>query len=149
MPETPKLARMHTAEHLLSAVMRKFYNAPRNLELHLGEKKTKCDYDLPQPLADADVEKIQQLVNEEIAKNHAVSFAYIKRSEAQQFDLWKVPADMYDLRIVRIGDFDAQPCSGSHVRSTSEIGEFVIASLEKRENGRTRIRFRVTSQPLQ
>ena len=32
-----KLARMHTAEHLLSAVMRKFYAAPRNLEFHLNE----------------------------------------------------------------------------------------------------------------
>jgi len=34
-----KLARMHTAEHILTAVMRKFYTAPRNLEFHLNEKK--------------------------------------------------------------------------------------------------------------
>lgn len=55
------LARMHTAEHLLSAVMRKHFSAPRNLEFHLGEKKTKCDYEVPGPLSEDDSNKLSHL----------------------------------------------------------------------------------------
>jgi len=138
-----KLARMHTAEHILTAVMKRHYNAPRNLEMHLNEKKTKCDYDVPDALSPSDVDRIQTLVNHEIAKNHAISFSFSKRSEAGNYDLWKVPPEMEEIRIVSIGDFDAQPCSGPHVTTTAEIGKFEIASIEERENGRTRIRFKV------
>jgi len=134
---------MHTAEHILTAIMKKHFGAPRNLELHLNEKKTKCDYDLPQPLSAPDVDRIQTLVNQEIANKHTVSFSFMKRSEASAYDLWKVPPEVEDIRIVSIGDFDAQPCRGSHVANTSEIGTFEIASVEERESGRTRVRFRV------
>lgn len=73
MSESTKRARMHTAEHVLSAVMRIHYGAPRNIELHLGDKKTKCDYLPEQQLAEVDIKKIEQLVNDELSKNHTVS----------------------------------------------------------------------------
>jgi len=138
-----KLARMHTAEHLLSAVMQKHFAAPRNLELHLGEKKTKCDYQPQTPLTDGDVEKIATWVNQEIGKNHPVSERVLRRDAAQAYDLWKVPEDAEEIRIIEIGDFDAQPCSGEHVANTGEIGRFRIISHDVRDNGRVRIRFKV------
>jgi Ser-tRNA(Ala) deacylase AlaX len=137
------LPRMHTAEHLLSAVMRKFYGAPRNLEFHLGEKKTKCDYQPNRELGENDFKKIETLVNAEIARDHFVNEEVISREAAGEFDLWKVPPESYIIRIVRIGDFDAQPCSGQHVEHTAQIGRFVIISHEKRDHGRLRIRFKV------
>ncbi|MCH9007341.1 hypothetical protein IIA29_04925 [candidate division KSB1 bacterium] len=136
------IARMHTAEHLLSAVMRKHFHASRNLELHLGEKKTKCDYPLPRALSNEDIRRIEQLVNDEITKDHPVFFFFIKRDEAAAYDLWKVPQESDEIRIVKIGDFDAQPCSGKHVSHTSEIGVFRITSCDLRDNGRLRIRFK-------
>jgi len=138
-----KLPRMHTAEHLLSAVMRKFYGAPRNIEFHLGEKKTKCDYEPARELSEEDFLRIEIQVNEQIAKDHRVTEELLSRKAAGEFDLWKVPPDEQNIRIVRIGDFDAQPCSGKHVDLTSEIGRFFISSHEKRDDGVVRIRFKV------
>ncbi len=119
---------MHTAEHILSAVMRKFYDAPRNLEFHLGEKKTKCDYDVPRSLSEGDIRQIEALVNAEIAKNHAVANFVLPREQAGKYDLWKVPPDATEISIYKIGDFDEQPCGGPHVTQTSEIGVFRILS---------------------
>ncbi len=134
---------MHTAEHILTAVMRKHYATPRNLEFHLNEKKTKCDYLVPNPLTQQDIEQIENLVNQEIAKNHSVTPHTLNRGEAVNYDLWKVPADAQEIRIVKIGDFDEQPCEGNHVSNTDEIGKFRISSFELRENGRIRIRFKL------
>ena len=138
-----KLSRMHTAEHILTAVMRKFYHAPRNLEFHLNEKKTKCDYEVPRSLHDEDIIQIETLVNQEINTNHSVSHFFVHREEATDYDLWKVPAEIQEIRIVKIGEFDAQPCRGEHVTRTNEIGEFSVSSYELRENGRVRIRFKI------
>jgi len=60
-----------------------------------------------------------------------------------EYDLWKVPAEIQEIRIVKIGEFDAQPCRGEHVSRTQEIGEFSVSSYELRENGRVRIRFKI------
>ncbi len=139
----PKINRMHTAEHLLSAVMRKFYKAPRNLEFHLNEKKTKCDYAPKPALTDEDFPKIEDLVNQEITLDHQVADRLIARMDAGNFDLWKVPAGVDEIRIVEIGDFDAQPCRGRHVERTSQIGVFRLLSHGVRENGRIRLRFKV------
>lgn len=136
-----KLARMHTAEHILSAVMKKHYEAPRNLEFHLGEKKTKCDYHVCQSLQASDIKQIEKLVNQEISKNHPVSSLTLHREQAVHYDLWKVPADRQEIRIIKIGDFDDQPCGGNHVTNTQEIGTFRICSFDMKENGRIRIRF--------
>ena len=138
-----KLPRMHTAEHLLSAVMRKFYNAPRNLELHLNEKKTKCDYQPDRSLTDPDIQQIENLVNKEIAEDHRVSSFIVDRKKATEYDLWKVPTDVEQIRIVKIGDFDAQPCRGEHITNTEEICKFQISSFEFKENNRIRIRFKL------
>jgi Ser-tRNA(Ala) deacylase AlaX len=135
---------MHTAEHLLSAVMKKFYHAPRNLEFHLGERKTKCDYQVPRALNEGDIQQIERLVNQEIQRGHAVSSFVLTREQAGQYDLWKVPPEAREIRIVKIGEFDEQPCGGEHVANTSEIGTFRIISYELRANhGRVRIRFRL------
>ncbi len=136
-----------TAEHLLSAVMRKHYQAARNLEFHLGAKKTKCDYAVASPLTERDIEQIEELVNKQIARDLPVGASIVERAAAGEYDLWKVPPEADTIRIVRIGEYDSQPCRGEHVASTAEIGAFRIASFETRENGRTRIRFRVEEAP--
>jgi Ser-tRNA(Ala) deacylase AlaX len=133
---------MHTAEHLLTAVMRRLYDSPRNLEMHLGEAKTKCDYEVGRPLGADDARAIEAAVNVEIARDHPVSVMHITRAEAEaRFDLWKVPPDAETIRVVSIGDVDATPCSGDHVARTGEIGRFVLKSYEMRSPTIVRIRF--------
>jgi misacylated tRNA(Ala) deacylase len=137
----PDLARMHTAEHLLTATMRRLFDSPRNLEFHLGDTKTKCDYEVARPLGPDDAHAIEDAVNAEVARGHLVSVVHITRSDAEHLDLWKVPHEAETIRVVSIGDVDATPCSGDHVAHTREIGRFVLRSFEMRSPTVVRIRF--------
>jgi len=140
------LREMHTAEHILTRVMKDHFGCTRNSEMHLGEKKSKCDYDVPNDLSEENIRKIEALVNTEIERGDPISAETIPISEAGEYDLWKVPDGVTEIRIVRIGDFDATPCAGEHVRSTAELGRFKIISYTRRENGLWRIRFKLLSR---
>jgi len=141
--EDPLFA-MHSAEHILSAVMRRDYGSPRPLETHLGAKKSKCDYSVRRSLGEDDVRRIEAAVNAEIDADHPVTDWLVPADEARgRFDLLKIPAGAEQIRIVAIGDFDRTPCSGEHVDRTSQIGRFEIRSAEMRTESRIRIRFRL------
>jgi len=138
------LAQMHTAEHILTRVMRERFGATRNFEMHLTERKGKCDYDVARDLAPEDLAEIERLVNEVIARDLPVETETIPLEEAREkYDLWKLPEEVQEVRIVRIGDFDATPCAGEHVRHTGELGRFVIVSAGRKEDGLLRIRFKL------
>jgi misacylated tRNA(Ala) deacylase len=55
----------------------------------------------------------------------------------------KPPMGAGKVRLVRIGEIDLQPCGGTHVRSTAEIGRLAIGKIESKgkQNRRVRIRF--------
>jgi len=139
-----KIRRMHSAEHILTAVMRREYGSPRNLEMHLGERKSKCDYAVPQTLTRDDIAAIEKAVNAEIESGHPITVQMLPFAQAKErHDLWKVPKSATSIRIIKIGDFDATPCAGEHVSRTNEIGRFRVKSYDMREEGIVRIRFTV------
>ena len=144
-PPTP-IARMHTAEHLLTAVMRRLYGSPRDLEFHLGDKKTKCDYEVARAFGPDDAGAVERAVNAEIARDLPVHVTHVTRGAAGHLDLWKVPPDAETIRVVSIGDVDETPCSGDHVRRTREIGRFVLKSFEMRSPNVVRVRFGLEPQ---
>lgn len=136
--------RHHSAEHLLTAVMRRDFGSERNLEMHLGRKKSKCDYHVDRPLTEGDRHAIEAAVQTEIDGDHPVRVVHITRLEAEgRFDLWKVPDDAEEIRVVRIGGFDETPCSGEHVDRTSQIGRFVVRSMTMKDESTVRIRYAV------
>jgi Ser-tRNA(Ala) deacylase AlaX len=60
-----------------------------------------------------------------------------------QFSLERLPADAGEIiRIIRIGDYDACPCIGPHVKSTRQIGPFRVVSTSF-EGGVLRIRYKL------
>lgn len=136
------MARMHTAEHILTAVMARSYGSPRNVETHLGLKKSKCDFPVAGRLGEADTRTIEAAVNAEISADHPVSVTHITRTQAaERLDLWKVPSGVDPIRLVRIGDLDETACAGEHVERTSRIGRFVLRSLTMKGDHVVRIRF--------
>ena len=138
------LARMHTAEHILTRVMISRFGATRNYEMHLTERKGKCDYDVPRDLTPEELAEVERLVNEVIARDLPVESEVVPVAEARErYDLWKVPQGAREIRIVRIGDFDATPCVGEHAERTGELGRFVIVSAERKGDGLFRIRFKL------
>jgi misacylated tRNA(Ala) deacylase len=136
---------MHTAEHILNQTMDRIYSCGRSFSSHIERKKSKCDYHIDHALTEEEIKDIENRVNQVIGSSLAVTEEYITLEEGKQkFNLSRLPDDAGDtLRIIKVGDYDACPCSGMHVKNTSEIGEFSISSASF-ENGVVRVRFKVS-----
>ena len=135
---------MHSAEHILNQTMVRTFNKGRSFSAHIEKKKSKCDYHFDRDLTPKEVEKIQSVVNEVISLDLPVKEEFLSRETATKtFNLERLPEDAGDnIRIIKIGDYDACPCSGVHVSSTKEIGEFKIISTDF-DNSVLRIRFKL------
>lgn len=149
MFENPKdyNAPMHTAEHILNQTMDRMFGCGRSFSSHIERKKSKCDYKIERALTEAEIGQVQQKVNDIIKSNSSVTEEYISKTEAaKSFNLSKLPDEAGDtLRIVKVGEYDSCPCSGVHVKNTSEIGYFSISSASF-ENGVVRLRFKIKEQ---
>jgi len=135
--------RMHSAEHILNQTMVRMYECNRCFRSHIEKKKSKCDYIFDRPLTEEEIEQIEKRVNDIIRADMVVTAEYVTREESQRhYNLDRLPQDVGDdIRIVKIGDYDACPCIGPHVNSTREIGTFQILSASF-ENTVLRIRYR-------
>ncbi len=140
-----KLMRMHTGLHLLSVVLP--YPVTGG---SVGEEEGRLDFDIPD--AELDREALNARLAELVAADHPVSFEWITDAELDaKPDLVKTmsvapPRGSGRVRLVRIGgaaSIDLQPCGGTHVRSTGEIGALEIVKAEKKGkiNRRIRVRF--------
>ena len=140
-----RLMRMHTACHLLTVV------CPFPITgAAVAEDDSRVDFDIPD--AGFTKEDGTRALNDLVAANHPVFTRWITDEElAANPGLVKSknvrpPAGTGRIRLVCIGGnaiVDSQPCGGTHVQRTSEVGEIHIGKIEKkgRENRRFRIRF--------
>jgi Ser-tRNA(Ala) deacylase AlaX len=138
--------RMHSAEHILNQTMDRMYRCDRCFNAHIERKKSKCDYYFTKVLTADEIEAVQSCVNRVIQSDLPVSEQFISRSEAKsRFNTEKLPDDVGDrIRIISIGDYDHCPCIGPHVKSTAEIGQFIITSTDF-QDGVLRIRYKLES----
>lgn len=138
---------MHSAEHILNQTMVRMFNKGRSFSNHIEKKKSKCDYHFDRNLTEEEVETINKKVNEVIQQDLKVTAEFLHRDEAiNNFKLSQLPDDAGDtIRIIKIGDYDACPCSGVHVSSTKEIGNFQIISTGY-EDGVLRVRFKLPKE---
>ena len=140
-------APMHTAEHILNQTMVRLFNRGRSFRQHIEKKKSKCDYRLDRDLTAEELLDIEKRVNDIINLNVDVKEEFVNREEAASFyNLDKLPEGVGDqIRIIKVGDYDACPCSGKHVKNTSEVGKFKILSTNYNE-GVLRMRFKLENQ---
>jgi Ser-tRNA(Ala) deacylase AlaX len=139
--------RMHSAEHILTGALVRMFGIGRPFTTHLEKKKSKADYAFGRALTDEEVRNVEAAVLEVIRRDLPVREDFLTKGEAaQQFDLQRLPDEAGDqVRIVRIGDFDACPCIGPHVSSTADIGEFRIISTSW-DDGALRVRFKLSRE---
>jgi misacylated tRNA(Ala) deacylase len=144
MSEKQYDARMHTTEHILNQTMVRMYGCGRSFNSHIERKKSKCDYRIEKELTPNEVKQIEEKVNSIIRSNVDITIDFVSKVHAADFlDLTKLPADAPDnIRVIRIGDYDACACIGPHVSNTSELGEFNIISSDFNE-GIVRLRFKL------
>ena len=131
--------RMHTALHLLSAVLPYAVTGGS-----VGERESRLDFDIPE--AGLDKDAITATVNEMIARNAAVSSRWITDDElAANPGLVKTmsvkpPMGTGRVRLIEIAGLDLQPCGGTHVRATAEIGAVRVTQIEKKGKQNRRVR---------
>ena len=131
--------RMHTALHLLSAVLA--YPVTGG---SVGEDESRLDFDIPE--AGLDKEEITGKLAEMIAADAPITTRWITDAElAANPGLVKTmsvkpPVGTGRVRLVEIEGFDLQPCGGTHVRRTSEIGAVRVTQIEKKGKQNRRVR---------
>jgi misacylated tRNA(Ala) deacylase len=126
-----KLMRMHTALHLLSVVFPFPVTGGS-----VGEDKGRLDFDMPE--VPEDLQALDDKLNAMASGNHAVTTEWITDAEMEKnanlIKTMKVkpPMGQGRVRLVRIGHVDLQPCGGTHVKNTSEIGPLKLGKIEKK-----------------
>ena len=135
---------MHTAEHILNQTMVRMFGCPRSKNAHIERKKSKCDYELTAAPTEEQLQEVEKQVNTVIDRHLDVTTEFMSHQEAASIvDLSKLPDNASEtLRIVRIGDYDACACIGTHVSNTSEIGHFKIISHDFAD-GKLSLRFKL------
>jgi len=123
--------RIHTALHLLSVAIPLPVTGGS-----ISAAKGRLDFAMPEPPADK--EALAAAVNDLIATDQAITEEWITDEELDanpglvKTMSVKPPTGQGRVRLVRIGDIDLQPCGGTHVRSTAEIGRVRIGKVEKK-----------------
>jgi misacylated tRNA(Ala) deacylase len=131
--------RMHTALHLLSAVLP--YPVTGG---SVGEAESRLDFDIPD--AGLDKEAITAKLAEMIAADAKVTSRWISDAELEANPALvktmsvKPPMGTGQVRVIEIAGFDLQPCGGTHVRSTAEIGAVRVTQIEKKGKLNRRVR---------
>lgn len=140
-----KLMRMHTACHLLTVI------CPHPITgASVAEDDSRVDFDMPD--ARVTKEDLTEALMDLVDADHPVTIRWITDEELLanpglvKSKNVRPPVGTGRIRLVGIGQdesIDSQPCGGTHVRSTREIGEIHIGKIEKkgRENRRFRLRF--------
>jgi misacylated tRNA(Ala) deacylase len=139
--------RMHSAEHIVNQTMNRMFRSGRCFSAHIERKKSKLDYYFDRSLTQAEIAELVKQVNEIIQADLHVTEEFVPRDEAEgRYNLERLPEDAGDdIRIIRIGDYDACPCMGPHVKSTGEIGTFRVVS-NSFEEGILRIRYKLAKK---
>jgi len=133
-----RLMRMHTCLHVLCAVVPGGVTGGS-----VGEGRGRLDFDLPDPTLDKD--QVTAELNRLIEENHPVRFRWITDEEmAASPDLVrtmsvKPPSGQGRVRLVEIEGVDLQPCGGTHLASTGEIGRVRVAKIEKKGKHNRRV----------
>ena len=125
------LARNHTATHLLQAALRTVLGNHVNQAGSLvTPDHLRFDFTHFSPVTAAELEKVEQLVNDEILKNDVVTIEEMPIDVAKEKGAMALFGEKYGdiVRVVSVDGFSCELCGGSHVKSTAIIGSFRILS---------------------
>jgi len=136
----------HTAEHLLNQLMVRMFGCERSRNAHIERKKSKMTFVIDHKPSRQEEKAIEAEMNRLIELDMPVTYEFVNRDHIpSDVKLDRLPEDASEtLRLVRIGDYDVCPCIGKHVRSTAQIGKFVMLGTNWDENAHSlRIRFKI------
>lgn len=141
-PRRHRLMRMHSSLHLLCSLL----PGAGVTGGQIGAERSRLDFDLPEPPAK---EWLTERLNALIAEDHPIGERWIAEAELDANPglvrtlSVQPPRGAGRIRLVRIGPeeapVDLQPCGGTHVRSTAEIGRVEVTKLESKGRQNRRV----------
>jgi misacylated tRNA(Ala) deacylase len=133
-----RLMRMHTCLHLLCSIVPGAVTGGQ-----VSDGRGRLDFDVPGSSLDKEV--IARRLNALITAGHPVGSRWITDEElAAKPDLVrtmsvKPPSGMGRVRLMEIAGVDLQPCGGTHVRNTAEIGPIAVTKIESKGKQNRRV----------
>ena len=126
-----KYMRMHSALHLMCATIPLGVTGGQ-----IGYEKSRLDFNDPDKQINK--EELEIKINNLLSKDNEITYEYIdskildNKPELVRTMSVKPPKIDGKLRFVKIGTIDFQPCGGTHVKSTNEIGPIKIGKIENK-----------------
>ncbi|OGG08997.1 hypothetical protein A2154_00195 [Candidatus Gottesmanbacteria bacterium RBG_16_43_7] len=134
--------RLHTATHLLHQALRLV------LGQHVAQKgsnitvqRLRFDFSHPRQLTSVEIEKVEQIINEQIDKDLPVSYETTSYKNALKVGVLAFFGERYpdQVKVYTVGNFSREICGGPHVKNTGKIGKFWIVKEESAGAGIRRI----------
>jgi len=142
------LRRSHTSTHIVNGSARTVLgNHVWQTGAQKGVAESRLDITHYRALSHEEVDAIEKMANKIVIQNLPVGAAFLPRNVAESkygFRLYQggaVPAK--EVRVVTIGDWEAEACGGIHLNSTGEAGMIKIVKVDRIQDGVERITFRV------
>lgn len=133
----------HTATHLLHRALKNV------LGDHVAQKgsnitaeRMRFDFSHPAPMTKEEIQKVEDIVNEQIKRDLPVTMEIMDLEEAKKSGATALFGEKYEskVKVYTIGDFSKEVCGGPHVEHTGVIGTFKIQKEQSSSAGVRRIR---------
>jgi len=137
--------RNHTATHLVHAALKEVLGSHvKQGGSVVAPNYLRFDFTHYQPMSEAEIEEVEDLVNRYILKNEPVTTDMMAIEDAMRSGAVAMFGEKYgsEVRVLSVGggEFSKELCGGTHVRATGDIGSFKITSDEAIASGVRRIR---------
>ena len=129
--------RMHTGLHLLGSILK--YGVTGG---NISASKSRLDFDMEDAV---DKEYVNAELEKLVDADHTISSSWITQEDLQNNPEMirtmsvRPPGNAEKIRLVKIGNIDLQPCGGTHVNSTAEVGKIRLGKVEKKGKRNRRV----------
>lgn len=141
--------RLHTATHLLHKALQIVLGPHAQQKgSNITPERLRFDFSHPAKMTPEEVQKVEEIVNEQIARALPITMASMTLDEARAGGAIALFNGRYDeqVKVYSTGDFSQEVCGGPHVENTSELGGFKITKEESSSAGVRRIRATITNR---
>ena len=141
--QNEKTIAYHTATHLLHQALRTVLgDHVKQSGSNITEERLRFDFTHPQKMTKEEIQKVEDLVNEQIQRDLPVTCEEMSYEDAKNSGAIGLFTDKYGdkVKVYTIGDFSKEICGGPHVMHTGDMGRFKIKKEESSSSGIRRIK---------